>query len=192
MKMPDLSQNAPQTDNTPQNGGKPVESQNGRHVLGGRFIPVHGRDQARFKLAKDAIETGKTVPQAMRLAGYAESTVNQSKHSLPTKAALEKFRDNFLNQFAKTLKKQGCGGEGMAKRLAKVINGSDDYNATQAVRVGATIILKNTGQNALTASFSGIFVVPEAKSAAQWEIDAKELQAIQVETMIKDAEVIES
>lgn len=147
-------------------------------------------DQARFELAKAHVENGLTVPKAMIKAGYTKTTAYHSRSN--TKNKLSKFRDQFLEKFTKTLKAQGCHGDGMAKRLAKVIQGSDDYNAIQAIRVGTTVMLKNASETEKPANFFGVFVVPDSKVPETWETEARKLQQIQAEALIKEADVIEN
>ena len=191
-ETPKISNDGPHNGSIPQNPIPAQGSQAQRHFLGGRQNAPHGnRDQARFELARTAVESGMPVNKAMLAAGYSENTVKgHSKY--PVKQALGKFRDNFLLKFSKRLRKRGLDGDGMAERIANIVEKPDDYNAIQAMRLAATIMLRNAPAFDSTTGIMGIFVVPESKAAETWESEARQLQDVQVSSLIRDAEIVEN
>lgn len=177
------------TNNDPQNVPMPQEG----GVKPKRGIPAncrHGRDEVRFKMAEKAVEAGVPIPQAMRDAGYSKHTAKQN-NNYPVKRALIKVRDNFMKAYTRNLSKKGLDGTSVSNRLAKIVNGKDDYNANQAIKTHVMILLKNAPSQDQSGGFLGVFLVPAAKDPGTWENDVRNLKQVNVSGMIQDAEVIE-
>ena len=149
------------------------------------------RDPTRLAIATDLVMAGKTIPQAMRAAGYSPNTAKQS-NQYPVKQRLIKARDTYLVKYVKSIRKLNLDGESTAKRLAAVVHGKDDYNAIQAIKTHVMILLKNAPNSDQSGSFFGVFMVPASKPLETWENDAQTLQRVAVRDIIQEAETVPS
>ena len=143
----------------------------------------HGRDEHRYQIAEKAVQAGRTIPQAMREAGYSEHTAKQSL-KYPVKQALLRAKEKYMMQYISVIKKEKIDGKSTAKRLAKIIHGNDDYNANQAIKTHVMILLKNAPTDTQSNGIIGLFVVPENGIGNNWQSEAKTVEAIQVKALI--------
>ena len=153
---------------------------------------LHARkDSTRLAIATDLVMAGKTIPQAMREAGYSPNTAKQSNR-YPVKQVLIKARDSYLLTYVRNIKRLKLDGKSMAERVASVVHGKDDYNAIHAIKAHHMLLLKNAPHSDEGTQFFGVFMVPASKPLETWENDAQSLQRVAVRDIIQEAETVQS
>ena len=148
----------------------------------------HGPDKVREGIATKLVAAGIPIPEAMRKAGYSNHTSKQNL-KYPVKQRLIKVRDKYMMEYVQDIKKEGMDGRSNLKRLAQAVHSSDHYAAIQAIKTHVLILLKNAPSDQ-QSGFIGVFVVPTSKDAPSWEVNAKELRAVDVKGMIQDADIV--
>lgn len=175
------------TSNSKETIPGPLNAKPKRVYPTGLAMARHKRDEVRYRLAETAVAAGATIPQAMRTAGYSESTIKHSDY--PIRRELIKARDNYLKKYCKSINRLKLDGKSTAERLAKIIHGKDDYNANAAIKTHVMILLKNAPQNDHSLGFLGVFVVPGQQSNSGWEGIAKAIPHLEAETLVREATI---
>lgn len=148
-------------------------------------------DSSRLNAAKELVAAGMPVNKAMRAAGYSPNTARQN-HKYPVKRLLSTIRDKYLKDYVKQIKKAGLTGDRVAVRLGEIVHGKDDYNAVAAIKTHTMILLKNAQTVQEHSNFFGVFTIAAAPQGKTWENEAKEAEQIKVDSLIKEAIVVDN